>query len=141
MPALFVDTSAFYAVADASDRHHADAAALFERRAQAGDLLTSDHVFVETWCLIRARLGRPAGLRFWDAMTGGVVQVLGVSSADLTRARRIVREWPDQDFSLVDATSFALMERRSVSEAFTFDTHFRVFRTDPGRSRPFTVVP
>lgn len=141
MPALFVDTSAFYAAADASDRHHAAAAAFFQKRAQTGDLLTSDYVFVETWCLMRARLGRMAALRFWDAMTAGVVQVHGVSSTDLVRARRIVREWPDQEFSLADATSFALMERRGVNEAFAFDAHFRVFRADADRSRAFTVVP
>ncbi|MBI5481021.1 MAG: PIN domain-containing protein [Deltaproteobacteria bacterium] len=141
MPALFVDTSAFYALADADDRNHERARTVFERRAEAGEACTSDYVFVETWSLIRARMGRGAALRFWDAMRTSVARVLGVSSDDLRRARAIVAAWPDQDFSLIDATSFALMERHGIDEALALDAHFRVFRAGPGRRRPFRVVP
>jgi hypothetical protein len=40
----------------------------------AGDLVTSDYVFVESWCLIRARLGRGAAMKYWDAMQSNVVK-------------------------------------------------------------------
>ncbi len=141
MTTLFVDTGAFYAVADASDRHHADAAATFTTRAATGDLVTTDHVVVETWCLLRARLGRPAAMRFWDAMATGVVKVLGVASEDFVRARAIAREWSDQPFSLVDCTSFAVMERTRIEEAFAFDAHFKVYRHGPRRRTGFRLVP
>jgi len=141
VPALFVDTGAFYAAADASDRHHAAAAAVFEARGRAGDLVTTDHVFVETWCLLRARLGRDAAMGYWDAMRSGVVRMLGVASADFQRARQIARDWPDQDFSLVDCTSFALLERLGMDEAFAFDSHFRLYRWGPQRRRALRVVP
>src|SRR5262245_9976068 len=77
--ALFVDTGAFYAAADRSDAHHDDAAAVFKARA-AGGLITTDHVVVETWLLLRARLGREAAMKFWDAMESGLVKVIGVTS-------------------------------------------------------------
>jgi uncharacterized protein len=141
VPSLFVDTSAFSALADADDRNHAAARGVFARRAEAGEACTSDYVFVETWCLVRARLGRDAALRYWDAMRTGLVRVLGVSSDDLRRARAIVATWPDQDFSLIDATSFALMERHGIDEALALDAHFRVFRAGPGRRRSFVVIP
>ena len=141
VPALFVDTSAFYALADESDRHHVAAKDVFVPRGEAGDLVTSDHVFVESWCLLRARLGRDAALEFWDAMETGVVQVLGVRSEDLVHARDIVREWPDQDFSLVDSTSFAVMESQAVEEALAFDVHFRLYRYGDQRRRAFRVLP
>lgn len=141
MPPLFVDTSAFYAVADSSDRHHERAVSTFCARGERGDLKTTDHVVVETWLLLRARLGRVAAMRFWDAMETGVVQVFGVSSRDLARARAIAREWPDQKFTLVDCTSFAVMERLGIREAFAFDRHFRTFRAGPRRDRPFEVLP
>ncbi|MBI2896636.1 MAG: hypothetical protein HYY06_23970 [Deltaproteobacteria bacterium] len=96
---------------------------------------------VETWCLVRARLGREAALTYWDAMRHGVVRVVGVTSTDLARAHAIVCEWPDQDFSLVDCTSFALMERLHILEAFAFDDHFRVYRTGPKRRQPWLVIP
>ena len=140
MPALFVDTGAFYAVADRSDRHHEAAAGMFQLRARNGDLVTSDYVFVETWCLLRARLGRDAAMRFWDALSGGLVRVLGVGSQDLVRARAIARNWSDQDFSLVDCTSLALLERHRIDEVMAYDTHFVAYRYGPGRRRAFRVV-
>jgi len=139
--ALFVDTSGFYALADASDRHHVEARELFVPRGAAGDLRTTDHVFVETWCLIRARLGRPAAMKYWEAMESGVVQVLGVRSEELSRARDIARRWSDQNFSLVDCTSFAVMEARGIEEALAFDAHFRLYRYGPRRGRAFRVLP
>jgi predicted nucleic acid-binding protein len=141
VPALFVDTGAFYAFADSDDAHHAAATTTFLARGGRGDLVTSDHVVVETWLLMRARLGARAAMRFWDGLESGVVKVLGVTSVDLTRAREIARVWADQDFSLVDCTSFAVMERRKIAEAFAFDSHFRVFRLGADRKRAFRVVP
>jgi predicted nucleic acid-binding protein len=141
VPALFVDTSAFYAVADESDRHHDETKALFTARGVAGDLKTSDHVFVESWCLMRARLGKAVAMKYWDAMETGVVQVYGVKSDDLARARSIARTWRDQDFSLVDCTSFALIERLSIAEALALDTHFRVYRFGPRRRSALNVLP
>jgi len=65
---LFVDTSAFYAAVDASDRSHARATEILD----AGErLVTSDHVLVESWLLIRSRGGRTAAERFWAALREG----------------------------------------------------------------------
>jgi uncharacterized protein len=36
----------------------------------------------------------------------------------------ILRRYSDQDFSLTDAVSFAVMCLRGIEEAFTFDSHF-----------------
>jgi len=41
-------------------------------------------------------------------------------------AEEILRRYADQGFSLADAVSFALMHRRGIQEAFTFDRHFMV---------------
>ena len=141
MPALFVDTGAFYAAADRSDAHHGRAAATFEARGTRGDLVTTDHVVIEAWLLLHARLGRGEALRFWDAMATGVVTVLGALASDFASARRIAQEWPDQDFSIVDCTSFAVMERLRIEEAFAFDAHFRLYRWGPARRKAFRVVP
>lgn len=140
VPAIFVDTGAFYALADRGDRNHGAAASVFEARGTAGDLVTSDYVFVESWCLIRARLGRNAAMQYWDAMQSGVVKTFGVTSEDLSNARTIASSWPEQDFSLIDCTSFALMERLRLDEALAFDNHFRVYRYGPRRRHAFRIV-
>jgi predicted nucleic acid-binding protein len=141
VPALFVDTGAFYAFADTDDAHHAAAFSTFMARGSSGDLVTTDHVIVETWLLMRGRLGAGAAMRFWDGLESGVIKVLGVTSAEFARAKEIARNWTDQQFSLVDCTSFAVMERRKINAAFAFDRHFRVFRAGADRKRCFHVVP
>ena len=140
VPAIFVDTGAFYAVADSGDQNHSAARNMFEARGTAGDLVTSDYVFVESWCLIRARLGRTAATQYWDAMQSDVVKTYGVTSKDLANARAIASSWPDEHFSLIDCTSFALMERLRLDEALAFDNHFRVYRYGLRRQRAFRIV-
>lgn len=141
MPRLFVDTGAFYALADRSDRHHSAARSAWLEVAGTEELVTTDHVVVESWLLLRARLGRSAAMAWWDALTRGAVAVLGVTGQDFGRAREIAGGWPDQEFSLVDCTSFAVLERLGIERAFAFDAHFRVFRLGPSRDRALTLVP
>jgi uncharacterized protein len=138
---LFVDTSGFYALANLADNHHAEAVAAFRSAAGHHVLQTSDHVIVETWCLLRARLGRAAAMRFWDGFDGGVVKIVGVTAADFQRGREIAQEWSDQAFSIVDCTSFALIERLDIRRAFAFDKHFRIVRFGWRRHRALEIVP
>ena len=135
MARTFVDTSAFYALADRSDRHHLAARSAFDQRSADDEWITTDHVLVESWLLLRARLGYGAANRFWDALVAGLATLAGLSSADLIRAREIAADWRDQEFSFVDCTSFAFVERLGLEQAVAFDRHFRVIRFGPGRRR------
>jgi predicted nucleic acid-binding protein len=58
---LFVDSSVWYAAADRGDRSHERAKEVLSR---GESLITSDHVLVETWLLLRHRLHREAAERF-----------------------------------------------------------------------------
>jgi predicted nucleic acid-binding protein len=58
---LFVDTSIWYAAADKSDASNSRAKAVL---SGGEPLVTADHILVETWTLIRHRLGRRALFRF-----------------------------------------------------------------------------
>ena len=134
---MFVDTSTFYAAADTSDLAH-------ERAKQvlgAGEpLVTSDHVVAESWLLLRHRLGRPAANAFWEAIRAGASGVEHVGPADLEVALTIAVEFEDQDFSLVDMTSFAVMQRIGVLRAASLDDDFAIFRFGRQRERAFEVV-
>jgi predicted nucleic acid-binding protein len=46
----------------------------------------------------------------------------------------------DQDFSIVDRTSFAVMQRLGLERAASLDDDFAVFRYGPQRRLAFTVV-
>lgn len=138
---MFVDTSAFYALADRSDRNHKTAKVYYESIIGKTRLMTTDHVLVECWFLIESRLGRKKALVFWDGLQSGIASLVIVQSGDLAVARKIMNDFQDQDFSLVDATSFAVMERLGEKEAFAFDAHFGVYRFGERRAQSFTVFP
>ena len=90
--------------------------------------------------LLRARLGRQAANRFWEGLRSGVATVEVVSAADLEAAWQIGEAYPDQDFSIVDRTSFAVMRRLGIERAASFDHHFAIFRFGPDRRRAFTIL-
>ncbi|NJD28653.1 MAG: PIN domain-containing protein [Chloroflexi bacterium] len=133
---LFVDSSVFYAGADRGDSSHTSAAALLKSES----LVTTDHVLAETWLLLNARLGRPAAERFWEGLRSGAAELEPVGPGDLERAWSIGQEFPDQDFSLVDRTSFAVMLRLGVHRVASFDDDFLVFRFGHRRERAFEVL-
>jgi len=134
---LFVDTSAWYAAADSSDRSNARAVAILS----AGERLwTSDHVLLETWLLLRHRMHRSAAEAFWEGLRGGVAAVEPVTAADLETAWAIGQAFPDQDFSIADRTSFAVMQRLGLTRVASFDDDFAVFRYGRNLARAFQVV-
>jgi predicted nucleic acid-binding protein len=55
-------------------------------------------------------------------------------------AFRIGEEFPDQDFSIVDRTSFAVMQRLGLRRVATLDEHFAIFRFGRNRSHAFEIV-
>jgi uncharacterized protein len=133
---LFVDTSAFYASADSDDRWHARATELLPA---ADGLVTTDHVLVESWRLIRIRGGHSVAERFWAEIRRGLATIETVLPGDLDAAWHIGESFPDQDFSIVDRTSFAVMERLGMTAVATFDDDFLIYRYGPRRERAFEV--
>jgi predicted nucleic acid-binding protein len=134
---VFVDTSVWYAAADSGDSNNARAKAIL---ASGEPLLTSDHVLIETWTLLRYRIHRQAAERFWEALRRGVAALEPVGAADLESAWHIGVTYRDQDFSIVDRTSFAVMRRLGIERAASFDNDFAIFRFGPNRRRAFTIL-
>lgn len=134
---VFVDSSAFYAAADDGDRSNAHARALLSR---GEGLLTTDHVLVESWLLMQRRLGAAAADRFWAAVRAGVAVVEHVTPADLDASWAMGERFLDQSFSIVDRSSFAVMERLGVHRAVAFDNDFAVYRFGPRLEHAFELL-
>jgi uncharacterized protein len=134
---LYVDTSTWYAAADGGDRSNARAESVL---SSGESLVTTDHVLIETWLLLRHRLGRRVAERFWEALRSGVAIIEAVTAADLEAAWAIGEAFPDQDFSIVDHTSFAVMQRLGLRRVATFDHDFAVYRYGRNRNQAFEVV-
>ena len=134
---VFVDTSIWYAAADVDDGGHVRARTLLEEFE--GNLLTSDHVLVETWLLTRNRLGIAVAETLVNAIRDGRARVELATLADLEVAAQIHESFPDQGFSIVDRTSWSVMQRLGVHAVISFDRDFAIFRFGRDRRSSFTV--
>lgn len=134
---LFVDTSAWFAAVNRKDAHHQRAVEILTNQ---DDLITSEYVFVEAWLLIKNRTSFAKAQAFWSNVARGSVRREPVSDADLDRAWLVGQSYSDQHLSLVDLTSFVVMERLGVSRVVSFDDDFIIYRYGPGRSRAFEVL-
>jgi uncharacterized protein len=135
----FVDSSAWFASIVARDRHNTRAKEVLRHAARAG-LVTTDHVVVETWLLLYRRQHRAAAEEFWEAIRRGIAEVEFVIAVDWRSAWVIGEAFPDQDFSLVDRTSFAVMERLGLTRVASFDSDFAVYRYGRRRDLAFEVL-
>jgi uncharacterized protein len=133
----FVDTSIWYAAADSSDRSNARAISILKMEEE---LVTTDHILVETWMLLERRIRRAVADQFWGNLREGAVLIEPVGLADLEAAWQIGLAWRDQGFSIVDRTSFAVMRRLGIERAASLDDHFAVFRFGPQRRHAFTIL-
>jgi predicted nucleic acid-binding protein len=135
---LFVDTGAFYARADADDRHHDTATRVFEG-IRSGEvayrpLYTSQAVLSELATLLLYKLGHDYAVRALSSIRESEsfnVIPLGRVAFDATADR--FATYDDQEISFVDHSSAVLADERDVSHVFAFDGDFRTLG--------FTVVP
>jgi len=125
---IFVDTSAWYAVEVEDDVNHEAARRFLSKIASGkhGVLVTSDYVLDETLTLLRSRRDLASAVAFIDKIRESKsVRVFWIDEGVFERALDVFRKSDHKFWSFTDCTSFALMHELSVSEAFTFDRHFR----------------
>jgi len=121
---VFVDTSAFYALADRTDLRHSSAKRFVELNTEL--LVTSNLVIHETITLIRTRLGHAAAVKFGRRLFDEhITPVLWVTPRDEREAWATFQRYRDKQFSFTDCSSFALMQRHGIPSAFAFDEDFR----------------
>ena len=119
------DSSAILALIDADDADHARAVSVAHQIAsEARPSFVTNYIEVEAHALLLRKLGR-AIARQW-LLTGGL-PVIRALPAEEQRAKEILAQHADKDWSLCDAISFAVLDARRVTRAFTFDHHFRQY--------------
>lgn len=126
MKSVFVDTSAFVALRNSSEVEHESArSALRGLISEGAALFTSNYVFAETYTALMVRVGRGEAIEWGRRfLEGGAIDLVHLDRPTERRAWEILEQHDDKRWSYVDATSFALVERDGVSEAFAFDAHF-----------------
>ena len=72
-------------------------------------------------------MGYDVALGTLRELDSGSISVVRVDEQDEAAARRIIERYSDKSFSLVDATSFVIMDTLGIRTAFTFDENFRQY--------------
>ena len=134
---VLIDSSVWFAAMVATDKDNRRAKDILEG---IDEPLTTDHVVIETWLLLNSRHGRYVAAAFAGLTRSSGLPIAFVTPADLGAAWQTMDAFPDQDFSLIDCTSFAVMERLGVHRVASFDHHFVVYRYGARRERAFDVL-
>ncbi len=90
---------------------------------------------------MRYRHGFGPAEKLVNAIRNGIATIEVSRLADLEVAATIGKAFADQDFSLSDRTSWAIMERLGITDVVTLGNDFRIYRFGPNRRRAFTVSP
>ncbi len=131
---VFVDTGAWFALADKSDRFHHQSVSIYPILLKSRSLITTNLVIAETYNLIHRALGHRAAIVFLENIAASP-RIINVYSdrASEEAAQEILQKYDDQDFSYTDAVSFSIMKQYKISDAFSFDRHFSI--------AGFTILP
>jgi predicted nucleic acid-binding protein len=94
-------------------------------KAQRRSLVTTNWVLAETYTGLVDRIARGAIARLRAMVEGStLVRVIWIDRLLEELAWRKFLQYDDKDVSMVDCTSFVVMEQLGLSTAFTFDRHF-----------------
>jgi predicted nucleic acid-binding protein len=129
MKRVFLDTSAFVALADRDDQfHHAAVEKLAQLRRERLAQVTTNYILAETYTRLRRLLGLPATLQFGYGLrrlvSEGQMSMVYAEPALDEAAWDIFHRYADQDFSFVDCTSFAWLRAAGEVIVLAFDDHF-----------------
>lgn len=123
---LFGDTAAWLNLYDRSAAGHAATRRACEGlKHQRLTVYVTDYVLDETLTIIQARVGHAAAVacgRFF--LSSPVVRLVHVDPEQWAEAWQLFQLYDDKDFSFTDCTSFVVMHRHKLVEAFTVDHHF-----------------
>jgi predicted nucleic acid-binding protein len=119
---IFVDTSALYSLLDRREKDH-DAAAEAVADLGKAPLVTHNYVVLESAALIQRRFGDEAQRALFDDLLPAIEVVWVDESVHLAAVAALLAS-RSRDISLVDWTSFEVMRRTGIEQAFAFDDDF-----------------
>ena len=126
MPAeLLIDTGAFVALIDRSERQHEACVSVLEN--WTGPIVTTEAVLTETLHLVGPKW-RPQEICL-EFMLRGAFVLVPLSQASLKRVAELMKKYQDVPMDFADATLVALAEELQTNRVFTLDRRgFSVFR-------------
>ena len=128
MADIFVDTGGWGHLLDRRELYHALAASIYQLvRRQRRKLITTNYVIAELVALMTSPLHfpRPVGIKFIDDLKASPqVEIVHIDAERDEQAWQLLKRREDKAWSLVDCSSFIVMQDLGISEALAADRHF-----------------
>ncbi|WP_260842031.1 type II toxin-antitoxin system VapC family toxin [Siminovitchia fortis] len=119
------------------DQFHERARNFFKIIEPSVKRVTSSFVIAETYTWLRYREGFSYAKRFLEIIGSSqgnrTIEVILADHETLELAEQLLKDFPDQKLSYVDAASIAIMKMEQIQKIFGFDRHFYIL--------DFEVVP
>jgi len=133
---LLLDTGAFVALVDRSERRHADCVTVLDQ--WRGAIVTTEAVLTETLHLLGPNWrSQKVGLEF---VLRGAFLLVPPSQASLKRVSVLMEKYRNVPMDYADATLVALGEELGTDLVFTLDRRgFSTYRLN--QRKPFQLVP
>lgn len=127
MDRYFADSCYWIALLHKSDQHHESVREASER-LESFRIVTSEFVLAEVLNLLGKRGAslRDMAVKLVDALESDPNTAIDRATSSLfAEALQVYRDHPDKKWSLVDCSSFVIMERLGLDTALTFDRHYK----------------
>src|SRR5438876_1204128 len=125
---IFVDTGGWGHLLDRREAYHALASSIYQlARRRRRKLITTNYIIAELVALMISplQIPRAAGIKFIDDLKASPqVEVVHIDAGRDERAWQLLKQREDKAWSLVDCSSFVVMQELSITEALTADHHF-----------------
>lgn len=134
---LFIDTSGWIALFGESDKYHPRAVRAFQGlENQSLDWVTTDYVFDETVTFLQRHYGLETAQKCGSAILNTrYIKMMFINQDAWQAAWTMFQAYADKKWAFTDCTSFIVMQRQQIWQAFSFDKHFEQagFRLWPER--------
>ena len=125
---IFADTSGWANLLDSKQQHHQLAVSILNSLQQNNQqFVTTNYVLTELVALLTSplRFPREKVIRFINDMKNSkFVRVIHIDETLDADSWELLSKRPDKTWSLVDCSSFVVMQRQKLTEALTTDHHF-----------------
>jgi uncharacterized protein len=125
---IFADTSGWASLLDTDQEYHLPAASIYTAVQQSNQqLITTNYVIAELVSLLNSPMRYPRGkaVHFVNSIKNSkFVRVVHIDETLDNEAWELLSKRLDKTWSLVDCSSFVVMQREKLTDAFTADHHF-----------------
>ncbi len=128
MSKVFIDTSGWASLFIPTETYHPKAAACFQRSQQRQQSwITTNYVVAELVALLgsRQRAPRTTLFQYIDSIKlASYVELVHLDAIADSAAWELCKSRPNKAWSLVDCSSFVIMQQMEIQAALTTDHHF-----------------